>query len=174
METIAIFCSSREGLDPKYEKAAKELVEGLCKKGYGIVSGGSFCGTMGVVSDTAKACGGHHKGVLPEFLASYVYEGIDEMVWTPTMAARKEEIRSGTKAAIALPGGIGTLDELIETQVLIKLGQYKGRLILLNTDGFYAPFRALLDHYVSEHMLSPADRSIVEFFATPAELLATL
>ena len=174
METIAVFCSASDKLDPKYAEAARELVSGLCRKGYGIVSGGSWRGTMGVVSDTARDCGGHHKGVLPDFLASFVYDGLDQTVWTPTMAARKEEIRSGTKAAIALPGGIGTLDELIETQVLIKLGQYHGRLILLDTDGFYAPFRALLDHYVCEHMLSPADRSIVEFFATPAELLATL
>ena len=174
MDKIAVFCSSSNNLDPKYSIAAKQLTEGLCRKGYAVVSGGSFRGTMGVVADTVKACGGYHKGVLPEFMTTLVYDGLDEVVWTPSMALRKEEMRKDTVAAIALPGGIGTLDELIETHVLIKLGQYRGRLILLNTDGFYEPFKALLDHYVVTNMLTRADRALVEFFDTPAELLATL
>lgn len=174
MKEIVIFCSSSNSLDPKYGVAAKELVEGICQKGYAVVSGGSFRGTMGVVADTVKACGGYHKGVLPEFMTKLVYDGLNEVVWTPSMALRKEEMRKDTVAAIALPGGIGTLDELIETHVLIKLGQYHGRLILLNTDGFYKPFKALLDHYVATNMLTPADRALVEFFDTPVDLLTTL
>ena len=174
MKKIVIFCSSSNSLDPKYTVVAKQLTEGLCRKGYAVVSGGSFRGTMGVVADTVKACGGYHKGVLPEFMAGLEYDGLEETVWKPTMALRKEEMRKDTVAAIALPGGIGTLDELIETHVLIKLGQYRGRLILLNTDGFYEPFKALLDHYVATNMLSPADRALIEFFDTPAELLASL
>ncbi|MBQ4285931.1 MAG: LOG family protein, partial [Bacteroidales bacterium] len=75
---------------------------------------------------------------------------------------------------IALPGGTGTLDELIETQVLKKLGKYDGRVIVLNLDGFYDPFLALLDHYVSTGMLTPADRSLVETFDTVPSLLASL
>ncbi|MBR4233395.1 MAG: TIGR00730 family Rossman fold protein [Bacteroidales bacterium] len=173
MKKIVIFCSSSEGIDPRYTAAAGELVEGLCRKGYGIVSGGSFRGTMGVVADTVKACGGYHKGVLPAFMTGLVYDGLSETLWTPTMAERKQEMRRDTVAAIALPGGIGTLDELIETHVLIKLKQYHGRLILLNTAGFYEPFKALLDHYVATKMLTPADRSLIEFFDTPEQLLAT-
>ncbi|MBQ4285925.1 MAG: LOG family protein, partial [Bacteroidales bacterium] len=73
----------------------------------------------------------------------------------------------------ALPGGTGTLDELIETQVLKKLGKYDGRVIVLNLDGFYDPFLALLDHYVSTGMLTPADRSLVETFDTIPSLLAS-
>lgn len=173
MKTVAIFCSSSSQIDPKYSRAANTLVQGLCEKGYGIVSGGSFRGTMGVVADAAKASGGYHKGVLPRFMAGLVYDGLSDTVWTPTMSVRKEEMRKGTIAAIALPGGIGTLDELIETQVLIKLGQYKGRLILLNCDGFFEPFRALLNHYVAENMLTPEDMAIVEFIDTPEAILST-
>ena len=174
MKTIAIFCSASDTLDGKYTAPARDLVEGLCRKGYGIVSGGSFRGTMGVVSDTVKAEGGYHKGVMPGFMDKFIYDGLSETVWTPTMSVRKEEMRKDTVAAIALPGGIGTLDELIETYVLIKLGQYHGRLLLLNSDGFYEPFRALLDHYVTENMLTVRDRGIIEFFDTPEALLATL
>ena len=171
MDSVAIFCSSSSGLDSRYEAAARELVEGLCRKGYGIVSGGSFRGTMGVVSDTVLACGGHHKGVVPGFMRGIEYGHLSETVWTPTMAERKQEMRRGTVACIALPGGTGTLDELIETHVLIKLKQYSGRLILMNTDGFYEPFRALLNHYVDERMLTAEDRDIIEFYDTPAALL---
>lgn len=172
MKRIAIFCSSSSQLDGKYASAARTLVEGLCRKGYAIVSGGSFRGTMGVVSDTVKATGGYHKGVLPEFMSGLEYDGLDETVWTKTMALRKQEMRKDTEAVIALPGGIGTLDELIETHVLIKLGQYKGRLILLNFNGFYEPFKALLDHYVAENMLTAADRDLIEFYDTPQETLS--
>ena len=174
MDKITIFCSASEHLDKKYESAARRVVEGLCRKGYAIVSGGSFRGTMGVVADTVRREGGFHKGVMPEFMAGFLYDALSETVWSPSMALRKQEMRKDTVAAIALPGGTGTLDELIETQVLIKMGQYKGRLIVLNYDGFYEPLRALLNHYVAENMLTPHDRDLVEFIDTPEDLLDTL
>ena len=174
MDKVAIFCSSSQSLDGRYTAAAETLVKGLCRKGYGIVSGGSFVGLMGVVSRTVTAEGGFHRGALPEFMDEWAYEGLDETVRTRTMAERKDQMRRGTIAAIALPGGTGTLDELIETQVLIHLGQYGGRLLLLNDQGFYEPFKALLDHYVRENMLTEEGRAIFEFFDTPQALLETL
>ena len=79
-------------------------------------------------------------------------------------------MRSGTVAAIALPGGIGTLDELIETLVLKKLGRYEGRVIVLNIDGFFNPLLALLDHYVETAMLARTDRALIECFNSAKEL----
>ena len=90
------------------------------------------------------------------------------------MALRKEEMRRDTVAAIALPGGIGTLDEIIETHVLRKLERYSGRVIVLNLNGFFEPFLALLDHYVATGMLTPEDRRLVESFDTVEALLATM
>ncbi len=171
MKKIAVYCSASDDSPLKYHESAKELVSGLCRKGYAIVSGGSWRGVMGAVSDAADAEGGFHKGVIPHFLGAYVYERLTETVWTGTMSERKERMREDTVASIALPGGIGTLDELIETMVLIKLGQYSGRLYALNQDGFYEPFRALLDHYVKEGMLSREDRDLVRFAATAEEIL---
>ena len=173
MKTIVLYCSASSQVPQEYNKCAASVVEGLCKKGYGIVSGGTFLGTMGVVSDTVVNCGGYHKGVLPQFMLNYAYNGLSETVWTPTMAERKEEMRRGTVAAIALPGGIGTLDELIETLVLKKLAKYHGRVILLNIDGFFNPLLALLDHYVTTGMLSTEDRALIESFDSPAALLET-
>lgn len=173
MRKIVVYCSSSSKIPARYNAGAEEVVAGLCKKGYGIVSGGSFRGTMGVVSDTVARYGGYHKGVLPCFMKSLVYGALSETVWTETMADRKEEMRRDTIAAIALPGGIGTLDELIETHVLKKLGRYPGRVIVLNLDGFFDPFFALLDHYIASGMLTREDRNLVECFDSPQDLLAS-
>ena len=126
---------------------------------------------MGAVSDAADEAGGYHKGVMPRFLGPYIYEKLSETVWTDTMSERKELMRLDTVASIALPGGIGTLDELIETMVLIKLGQYSGRLYALNHDGFYEPFRKLLQHYAEEGMMSFEDIDLVRFADTPEDIL---
>ena len=169
-----VFCSSSYDIDPKYEVAAREVVRALHAYGWTLVSGGSFRGTMGVLSDEMDRLGGRHIGVLPRFMKGLEYARLSELVWTETMADRKERMREGTSVAIALPGGIGTLDELIETHVLAKLGRYGGRILALNLDGFFEPFKALLDHYVAAGMLSPEDRRLVLFPDSVDELTAYL
>ena len=165
-----VFCSASGDIDPKYNEAAREVVRALHSYGWTLVSGGSWRGTMGVIADEMKRLGGKHVGVLPRFMAGLEYDGLTELHWSDTMADRKERMRQGTEAAIALPGGIGTLDELIETHVLAKLGQYGGKVYALNVDGFFDPFKALLDHYVATGMLEPRDRALLVFADTPAEL----
>ena len=174
MDKIVVFCSASSQIPESYNEGAAAVIKGLCAKGYGIVSGGTVKGTMGVVSRSVVECGGYHKGVLPRFMECYAYPGLSETVWTETMSERKEEMRADTVAAIALPGGIGTLDELIETHVLKKLGKYSGRVILFNLDGFFQPFLALLDHYVQTGMLTPSDRALVEVYNTPEELVEAM
>ena len=169
-----VFCSSSYDIDPKYEMAAREVVRALHAYGWTLVSGGSFRGTMGVLSDEMERLGGRHVGVLPRFMKGWEYAGLSELVWTDTMADRKERMREGTAVAIALPGGIGTLDELIETHVLAKLGRYRGNILALNLDGFFEPFRDLLDHYVAAGMHFPEDSRLVVFAGTVEELAAYL
>ena len=164
------FCSASSNIDPKYNQAAREAVRAACLAGYGIVSGGSFRGTMGVVCDTARECGAPNYGVLPAFMKGLEYDGLDELRWAPTMSERKEMMREGVSLVVALPGGIGTMDELFETMVLVKLGRMKATLAVLNVDGFYEPLRSLLDHFVEHGMLTPEDRSLLHFVSTPAEL----
>lgn len=171
MKNIVFFCSASKACPAEYNISAAKIIEGLCNKGYGIVSGGTRLGTMGVISNTVVKCGGYHKGVLPRFMKDVAFPGLSEVVWTETMSERKEEMRRDTVAAIALPGGIGTLDELIETHVLVKLQQYHGRVIVLNIDGFFNPFLQLLDHYVATGMLTVEDRRLVESFDTVDSLL---
>ena len=121
---IVIFCSASGDIDPKFNQAAREATRAACSLGYTIVSGGTVRGTMGVVADEVVECGGRHIGVLPRFMREYAYPSLTETVWTDTMSERKERMREGTCAALALPGGIGTLDELIETLTLAKLHLY--------------------------------------------------
>lgn len=172
MDRIVIFCAASSKIDPKYNEAARELARGLHSKGYGLVSGGGKVGTMGAITDESVKCGGDHTAVLPEFMRGLENPGVTRVIWTDTMARRKEKMREGTVAAIALPGGIGTMDELIETHTLAKLHKYQGKLYALNIDGFYNPLKALLDHFVDTGALEAQDRDLLKFPETVEELLA--
>lgn len=171
---IAVFCSASFEIDPKYNKVAREFVRAASLRGYGIVSGGTVKGTMGEISDELHSCGGWHLGVIPRFMKQYVYPDLTEVIWTDTMAERKTLLREGTKAVVALPGGIGTLDEVIETYALLHLKQYDGRIFLLNHDGFYEPLRALLQHYADTNMLSEETLRRIEIVETPEAVLNAL
>ena len=171
---IAVFCSASYTIDPKYNKVAREFVRAASLRGYGIVSGGTVKGTMGEISEELRDCGGWHLGVIPRFMKQYVYPDLSEVIWTDTMAERKTLLREGTTAVVALPGGIGTLDEVIETYALLHLKQYDGRVFLLNHEGFYEPLRALLQHYVDVNMLSPETFARIEILETPEAILEAL
>ena len=171
---IAVFCSASFEIDPKYNKVAREFVRAASLRGYGIVTGGTIKGTMGEISDELHACGGYHLGVIPRFMKEYVYPELSEVIWTDTMAERKTLLREGTDAVIALPGGVGTLDELIETVALVHLKQYFGKMYVLNHEGFYEPLKVLLDHYVSTGMMPQATRDKVVFTDNVEQLLAKL
>lgn len=172
---VVIFCSSSQsGIDPKYDDAAKELVRALVGMDYTVVSGGTRKGTMGVVSDEVVAAGGRHVGVIPRFMESVVARELTETVWVDTMSERKDKMREGTCAAVALPGGVGTLEELVETLTLAKLQKYGGKIFALNIDGFYDKLIALLEHYVDTKMMDAATMELISFPKTVDELVKML
>jgi uncharacterized protein (TIGR00730 family) len=171
---IAVFCSASFEIDPKYNKVARDFVRAASLRGYGIVSGGTIKGTMGEISDELRDCGGYHLGVIPRFMEQYVYPDLTEVIWTDTMAQRKTLLREGTCAVVALPGGIGTLDEVIETFALVHLKQYFGKIFILNHEGFYEPLRLLLRHYVDTKMMTEETMSKIIFAQTPDEILDAL
>lgn len=171
---IAVFCSASFEIDPKYNKVARDFVRAASLRGYGIVSGGTIKGTMGEISDELHACGGYHLGVIPRFMEQYVYPDLTEVIWTDTMAQRKTLLREGTCAVVALPGGIGTLDEVIETFALVHLKQYFGKIFILNHEGFYEPLRLLLRHYVDTKMMTEETMSKIIFAQTTDEILDAL
>ena len=168
---VVIYCASSSTIDPKYNEAARQLVRGLHALGYDIVSGGGARGTMGAITGESVKVGGRHVAVLPRFMKGLEHPQVKEVIWTETMADRKERMRENTVAAIALPGGIGTLDELMETHTLRKLNKYPGEVFALNLDGFYNPLKALLDHYAATNMTDRADVDLLHFPETVEELL---
>lgn len=174
MKKIAVYCSASFNIDKKYNVVAREFVRKASLRGYGIITGGTIKGTMGEVSDELRQCGGYHLGVIPRFMKEYVYPELSELIWTDTMAERKTLLREGTCAVVALPGGIGTLDELMETFALIHLKQYSGKIAVLDHEGFYQPLKALLKHYVETGMLPAATMDRMIFAQTPDQLLDML
>ena len=167
-----VFCSASFDIDERYNDLARDVVRILFGCGYGMVSGGTVKGTMNVIAEEARRLGMEHKGVLPVFMKGLEYRGLTELVWTPTMSERKEAMRASTCLAVALPGGIGTLDEVIETLTLAKLNRYPGKIVAFNFEGFYEPLKALLDHYVGTGMLDKPSRRLISFPETLDEFLA--
>lgn len=172
--TALFYCSACESIDPQYNEAARHIVRAAALRGYTIVSGGTTKGTMRVVCEAALENGAPTVGVLPRFMKGLEYPGMTRTEWTDTMSGRKEVMREGVDIAIALPGGIGTMDELFETLVLAKLGRFGGRVAALNINGFYDPLAALLDHFVSEGVLEQKDRDRLLMPRTVEELEALL
>ena len=171
---IAVFCSASYEIDPEYNKVARNFVRAASLRGYGIVSGGTVKGTMGEISDELLSCGGYHLGVIPRFMAPMVYPDLSDVIWTDTVAERKTLLRKDTAAVVALPGGVGTLDELMETIALVHLKQYDGKVFLFNHDGFYEPLRDLLKHYLEKKMMSQDTFDKVVFASDAEEILNVL
>ena len=173
-KVAVFFCSASFDIDPKFNRAARDFVRAACRHGYAISSGGTTKGTMKVVVDTARECGAPTQGVIPRFMAPVVHPGLDEVIWTDTMAERKERIREDATLVVALPGGIGTLDEFFETLTLAKLGKFAGKVIVANVDGFYDRLKDLLDYYVETGMMDAQARSLALFVDSVAEFEALL
>lgn len=170
-KVLLVFCASSYEIDPVFNEVAREVVRAASLKGYDIASGGTVKGTMGVVADEAERCGVGNIGVIPHFMQDVLYPRLTRVVWTDTMSERKEKMREvGSAAAVALPGGIGTMDELFETYTLAKLGKYNGRVIAFNYKGFYDGLKHMLDHFVETKMLDERTRNLIFFPETAQEL----
>lgn|SRR5574344_392555 len=169
-----IFCSASYNIDPKYNQAAREIVRAACLLGYDIVSGGTIKGTMWHVCDEASHYGVEVIAAIPRFMKGLEHPSLTKCIWTDKMSERKDAIREGTDVAIALPGGVGTLDELTETFCLAKMHIYKGKVIVFNMDGFYEPYKNQLDLFVEKSTLTKEERSLIYFPESVEELTKLL
>lgn len=169
MKRAVFFCSASYTIDPKFNDIAREFVAATCREGYDIVSGGAIKGTMNAVADEASKFPGENIGCIPRFMKELVHPALTKVVWTDTMSERKEAMRVGVSLAVALPGGIGTLDELAETYTLMKLGILNAKLVVVNIDGVYDPLRDLLDKFVEMNTLDSATRSMINFVSSIEE-----
>jgi hypothetical protein len=160
---VCVFCGSSTGHDPRHAGAARSLARALVARGLGVVFGGGSVGLMGVLADAALAAGGEVTGVIPNGLAAreLAHRGVLDMRVVPTMHARKALMAELADAFVALPGGLGTLEELFEIATWAQLGIHREPIGVLDVAGYYAPLVALLDHAVAEGFVSPANRGLV-------------
>jgi uncharacterized protein (TIGR00730 family) len=163
LSSVCVFCGSNGGADPAYVAAAEAVGAGLAQRGISIVYGGGRVGLMGALADSARAAGGEVVGVMPQALVDREigHTGIDDLHVVDTMHERKALMVELADAFIALPGGIGTLEELFEVYTWAQLGIHAKPLALLDVAGYYKPLAAFLDHAVTERFLRPESRAML-------------
>ena len=173
MRRVCVFCGSSPGRDPRYAEAAGALARGLAARGIGVVFGGGSIGLMGVLADRALAAGVEVTGVIPHGLAAreLAHRGVADMRVVPTMHARKALMAELADGFVALPGGIGTFEELLEIATWGQLGIHRKPIGVLNVAGYYDPLVALLDHAVAEGFVTAQNRRLVTVDSSPERLL---
>ena len=173
---VCIFGASSNRLRQEYFDAARQLGRCLAQHGDTVVFGGGADGLMGACAAGAKECGGRLTGIAPKLFdePGFLLRDCDELILTETMAERKEQMLRLSDAFVALPGGIGTMDEFFETVTLKQLGLLNGPLILLNTAGFYGTLLRMLEQMAEEGFLSRACLELLQVCETPEQVLEAL
>jgi uncharacterized protein (TIGR00730 family) len=174
--TICVFASSSSRIDNEYAIAASKLGLLLAKADMDVVYGGGGIGLMGKLADAVLENGGRITGVIPSFMKDegWDHSDVKEMILTSDMGERKKKMFSMADGIIALPGGVGTLEELTEAITLRQLGLYKGPIIILNTLNFYKSLIEFLEHMVSGNFLRYEHKGIWEIADTPETAIALL
>lgn len=161
MNRLAVYCGSSIGADPAFAETARALGEEMAVRGIGLVYGGGRLGLMGVVADSVMKAGGEAYGVIPQALIDLevAHTGLTELHIVQTMHERKALMTDLTDAFVAIPGGIGTLDELFEAWSWNALGYHAKPFALLNVHGFWDGMIRFLDHVTASGFMSPARRA---------------
>ena len=158
---VALYCGSREGHHPIYKETAIALAKGLALQGFGLVYGGASIGLMGEVADAMVQHGGEAVGVIPEFMLDYeiAHDELTELHIVRNMHERKAMMAERASAFVALPGGLGTFEEILEIATWGQLNQHQKPMMLYNVNGFYNALIQQLDHAVNEGFLPPQHRA---------------
>ncbi|MDH0031727.1 MULTISPECIES: TIGR00730 family Rossman fold protein [unclassified Acinetobacter] len=169
---IALYCGSRAGNKPIYCDTAIELAQHIATQGFGIVYGGASIGLMGQVADTVLEHGGEVVGVIPEFMLDYeiAHSQLTELHIVKSMHERKALMAERASAFIALPGGLGTFEEILEIATWGQLNQHQKPMIIYNVNRFYDALIAQLDHAVEEGFLPPQHRAKLIICENPEQI----
>lgn len=176
LRSVTVFCGSNPGYDPAYAAAARELGTELAERDIGLVYGGGAVGLMGIVADATLAAGGRVTGVIPQHLwdKEVGHRGLTELLVVESMHERKLAMADRADGFIALPGGVGTLEELFEVLTWTQLGIHHKPVGVLDVAGFYAPLLAFLDTAVTAGFLREGHRQILRSATDPAGILDAL
>jgi hypothetical protein len=170
---ICVFTGSRHGARPEYAEAARRLGRALVERKYGLVYGGGKVGLMTVIADTMLEMKGNVTGVIPGALVTkeVVHRGLSELRIVESMHERKAVMADLSDGFIAMPGGIGTMEEFFEVLSWAQLGIHNKPCALLNAGGYYQPLINFLDHAVAEDFLKPKHRSLLFVEEEPEKLM---
>jgi cytokinin riboside 5'-monophosphate phosphoribohydrolase len=173
---LCVYCASSDRLDPKYYAAAAELGREMVLRGWGLVYGGGKTGTMGAVARAVKQNGGRVVGVIPEFMKAreLAYTEADELVTVITMRERKLLMETRADAFVTLPGGWGTLEEIMEILTLRQLDVVRKPCVFLNQDGFYDPLLQLFDRMLAEKFFKPSNLELFRVAPTVADVFTQI
>ena len=170
---LCVYCGSGPGRNPAYMQAADDLGVMMAKAGIGLVYGGGGMGLMGQVARGVLGAGGHVTGIIPEFLVSKerMLEGVSELIVTRTMHERKTLMFERSTGFVALPGGVGTLEELAEITTWAQLGQHAKPLIVCNIENYWDPLLVLFDHMRAESFIRAGMEVLVEVAQTAKDVV---
>jgi uncharacterized protein (TIGR00730 family) len=176
LRSVTVYCGSNAGADPAYAEGTRALARLLAGSGIRIVYGGAALGLMGILADTAMEAGGEVIGIMPQALIDREigHRGLKDLRVVGSMHERKALMADLADAFIALPGGIGTLEELIEVYTWSQLGMHRKPIGVLNVNGYYDSLAAFLDDAVRERFLPAQHREVLIFEPDPETLLARM
>jgi uncharacterized protein (TIGR00730 family) len=176
LRSLCVYCGSLVGARPAYAGAAAALGEQLAEEGIALVYGGGRVGLMGILADSVLRAGGSVTGVIPRALADreVAHEGLDDLRVVGSMHERKALMAELSDAFVALPGGLGTLEEIAEMLTWAQLGLHRKPCALLDVDDYYAPLVRFLDHATTEQFVRAEHRSLIVVESEPPALLRRL
>lgn len=176
ISTLCVFCGSSSPPDHRYAAMARALGELVARAGIGLVYGGGRVGLMGEIADAALAAGGRVTGVIPVglFEVEVAHRQLTELREVGSMHERKQLMYDMSDGFVAMPGGLGTLEELAEVTTWSQLGLHAKPVVLLDVDRFWDPLVGQLDRMVSVGLLKPAGRALIQRADSPEEALAVL
>lgn len=174
MPNVTVYCASSPEIDPRFVDDALALGSLMARNGITLVNGGGRMGLMGATIDGVLRSGGRAIGVIPRFMydKNLQHPGVTELIVTSSMHTRKERMAALADAAIALPGGIGTFEELMEIITWRKLSLFHGNVVILNTLGYYDPLIEMLHKAIGDKFMSPRCADYWTVASTPEEALA--
>jgi uncharacterized protein (TIGR00730 family) len=176
VKRLAVYCGSAPGTDPMFADATRATAAAMVNNGVDLVYGGGRLGLMGLIADSVLELGGHVYGVIPDALVNLevAHTGVTELYHVPNMHERKAKMTDLADAFIALPGGIGTFDELFEAWSWNALGYHAKPFCLLNVAGFWNGMIGFIDHATESGFLSASRRKQLLVASTPEEALELL
>lgn len=176
MQNICVYCASSSQVRPLFFDAAEKLGEILAEKGCRLIYGGGHRGLMGKIADTVLNHGGKVTGIIPGFMCEveWNHKGLTELILVETMHERKEKLAGMADAAVALPGGCGTMEELLEVITWKRLGIFTKPIIICNVGGYFDPLIAMLNRSVDENFMGEEHRAMWSVVSSPEKVMEAI